>query len=225
MKLNFAHIVSYVTAGLAWLAALNPTFVSGVVGPTLAPYAVATITLAGSVLVFLQHVGVIPTNPAPAPTVTVAVPPASKQAGFISVRGSLLLASAAVMILGLASACSTIEGLISSPTGATVVTAAADVAVATAESKGISAAQINAIAKTVLAADSGSSATLAALSALVTTQIAAAKLPPGDQAAADILVAALSASIQTKIAGNTSLAAAQAAVAEVLNDVILATGG
>lgn len=112
-----------------------------------------------------------------------------------------------------------------SPTGEAVLKASVLVAVGTAESKGVSAVQINAIAHRALDADSNVSASLAAVAAVVEVEVAALKLPPQDQAAADILLAALSAAVQAKVGTNASLAQAQTAAAVVINDVIEATGG
>jgi uncharacterized protein YceK len=131
----------------------------------------------------------------------------------------------AVAVLATLSACASIQSFFGSPAAAPVIAASVDIAIATAEQKGISAVQINTIAKAALAADAGTSTTLAAVSAIVTANVAKAGLPAGDVAAADILVAAVSAAIQAKVGTNTSLAAAQADAASVLKDVIAATGG
>lgn len=111
----------------------------------------------------------------------------------------------------------------SSTAGQDVIVAAVDVAVATAEQKGVSAAEINKIARTALAADSGTTATLAAVSSLVNNQIAKLNLPAGDQAAAAILEIALSAAITAKIGNNATVAQVQASIAVVLQDVIAVT--
>jgi uncharacterized protein YceK len=123
------------------------------------------------------------------------------------------------------SGCATVSGWFASPASAPVITAVVDVAVATAEQKGVKAAQINAIAKQALAADSGLSATLATVAQVANVQIAKLNLPAPDLAAANILEIALAAAIQTKIGSNPSLAQAQAALAQVLQDAIAATGG
>lgn len=214
MKTTFLHIVAYITGALATLASLNPAIVSAIVGPKLGAYAVPVITLSGALVAFIHSV--LPS------TATPAAPPASKQSGYVHVKilGALVVLSA----LGLA-ACASIESFLGSPTGAVVLTAAVDVAVATAESKGVSAAQINKIAHAGLTADTGVSGTLGAVSGLVNTAIAKANLPPLDAAAAEVLEVALSAAIQAKIGSSTSVASAQAAVADVLNAVAAATGG
>ena len=131
---------------------------------------------------------------------------------------------AVAMLIGV-SACTTLSNFLSSPTGAAVVTASVDVAVATAESKGVPPAQINSIAKTALAADAGTSASLAAISSVVNEELAKLKLPAGDLAAAQILEDALGVAIQAQIGANPNVATAQAAIADVLNAVIAATGG
>ncbi len=123
----------------------------------------------------------------------------------------------------LASACSTLSNFFGSPTGAAVIVAAVDVAVATAEQKGVSAAQINSIARAALAADSGTTATLATLAAVLNNQIAKLNLPAGDLAAAEVLEVALAAAITAKIGTNASVAAAQTQIAVVLQDVIAVT--
>lgn len=217
MKLTLPHIVAYVVGGLTALATLQPT-VAGILQSVLGPYGhyvPAGIAAAGALLAFLHDI---------APS-AVPAPPASKQAGFVSLRGLVLLVSAAVSIACITAACSTIESFISSPTGATVIAAAVDVAVATAEAKGVSAAEINKIAKAALAADSSTTATLATVSGSINSAVTKAGLPAGDQAAADILEVALSAAIQAKVGSSASVAAAQAAVADVLNPLITATGG
>lgn len=114
---------------------------------------------------------------------------------------------------------------LSAPTSQPYITAAVDVAVATAEAKGIPAAQINAIAKQALAADQGTSATLAAVAGVVNAQLAKLNLPAGDLAAAQILEDALSIAIQAQIGNNPDIANAQAIIASVLSIAIAATGG
>ncbi len=136
----------------------------------------------------------------------------------------IAIASALTCALAL-SGCQTVSAWFGSPNSAPIITAAVDVAVATAEQKGVQAAQINSIAKQALAADSGVSATLATVASVVNAQLAKLNLPAGDLAAANILEVAIGAAIEAKIGNNASVAQAQAAVAQVLNAVIAATGG
>lgn len=144
-----------------------------------------------------------------------------------SLRNCLGFATGLIAISILAvsmGACSLLTKL-TSPAAAPVVDAAVLVAVATAEAKGVTAAQINSVAKQALAADTGVTGTLAAVSTLVNVQIAKLSLPAADMAAIQIVEVALEAEITAKIGANANLATAQAAVAEVLNDVIAVTGG
>ena len=115
--------------------------------------------------------------------------------------------------------------LLSQPTAGPYIQAAVDIAVATAESKGVSNADINRIAKIALAADAGTNATLSSIAGVVNVQIAKLNLPPVEIAGIQILEAALSAAIQAKIGSNPDIAQAQVAIAEVLKDVIAASGG
>jgi len=121
--------------------------------------------------------------------------------------------------------CASLNSFFGTPTGTAVTAAAVDVAVATAEQKGISAAQINAVAKAALAADTGVAGTLAAVAGLVEADVAKTTIPAGDKAAIDILVATLASEITAKVGSNATLAATQAAAAVVLEQVIVATGG
>jgi hypothetical protein len=219
MKLNLAHVVTYIVAGLVWLASLDQTLVTSLVGPSLAKYATGVIVLAGALVVFLQHVGVI-SPPAASTSVSVS-PTVNKAAGFSRIGMLICLATAALTI----TACATVSSWIASPTGIEVDVAAVDIAVATAESKGVTAATINRVAKAALAADAGTPATIGAVSTAVNGAIAKANLPAGDTLAINLIEAALSEAITAKIGANPSVTALQTDVASVLNLVISATGG
>lgn len=132
---------------------------------------------------------------------------------------------AAIVILSGLAACASVSSFFSSTDGQAVVQASVLVAVATAEAKGVPAAEINKVAVAALAADTGVSGTLAAVSGLVDQAIAASTLPAADLAAAKILEVAIAAAIAAKVGNNADLAAAQADVAVVLNAVIAASGG
>jgi hypothetical protein len=111
------------------------------------------------------------------------------------------------------------------PTQTDIVLVATDVAVGVAESKGVSAAQINAIAKTALAADQGASATVSVVTAVLNAQVAKLNLSAPDQAAATILIAALDTAISQQLAANPKAATVQANIATILQNVISITGG
>lgn len=133
-----------------------------------------------------------------------------------------LMTACALMAL---CACASVQSFFGSPASQPVIDAVVLVAVATAESKGVPAAQINKVAKSALAADTGVTGTLAAVSALVDQAISNSGLPAADLAAAKILEVALAAAITAKVGDNANLAAVQADVAVVLNSVIAASGG
>jgi hypothetical protein len=133
------------------------------------------------------------------------------------IYSSFFLLASAIVLCG----CATLTA----PSSQIYVTAAADIAVATAEAKGVKGTDINRIAKLALASDAGTSATLSAISTLVNAQVAKLNLPAGDMAGIAILETALAAAIQGQIANNSNVGAAQAAIADVLNAVIAASGG
>lgn len=139
---------------------------------------------------------------------------------------TLLLAP---LFLGGCAFLSKVTSAVSSPQATVYIDAAVDVAVATAEQKGISAGQINSIAHLALNADQGTNSTLAGISGLINTQIGKLNLPAGDSVAIDILETALSVGIEAQIAASaktgTAIAGAQLAIADVLNAVIGDTGG
>lgn len=204
LGIYLAHY-SAVVAGLAAFVASHASMFSAIPGAT--PYVAGVVGVSAAVVAALHALGVDPPKSA-TPMSTMA----------------------AVLITGLLtgtmlSGCASVESVLTKPSSAPYVQAAVDVAVATAESKGITAAQINTIAHEALTADQGVGATLQAVSGVVQAQVARLNLPPADQAAIDIVLAALSASIQTQLQANPTVAQVQTAAAVVINDVIAATGG
>lgn len=123
----------------------------------------------------------------------------------------------------LLSSCATIQGWFGNPTTAQYIQDAVDVAVLVASTQGVSAAEINIVAKAALAADNGAVSTLAELGALLEKEFTKLKLPVADQTAITILVSALSGAIAAKIGNNATVQQAQADIALVLNDIISAT--
>lgn len=215
MQLSFPHVIGYLTGGLTFISSLNPALVAALVGPAAAPYAVPIIAGAGAALVFLHDIGVIPSK-APAAITNVA-----------KLLPILLAVGIATALSGSLSACATlgqVDSAISGPAAQPYIQAGALAAVATAEAKGISAAQINSIAKQALAADSGATATLAELAALVNAQLEKLALPAADIQAAVIVEGALDAAINAQVGQNPTAAATQAAAADVLQAIVTATG-
>lgn len=219
MKLNLAHVVTYLVAALVWLAALDQNLVTSLVGPGLAKYATGVIVLAGALVVFLQHIGVIA-----APSVTVSNT-VNKASGFVRLPMLACLAAISITVMFGLAACSTVSGWFSSPSGTVITAAAVDVAVAAAESKGVTAVVINRIAKAALAADAGTPATVAAVSTAINGAITKANLPAADLAAINLIEVALTSAIQAKIGENPAVATVQTDVATVLGYVISSTGG
>ena len=137
-----------------------------------------------------------------------------------SLMRPLLLALPVTIAL---SGCATISGWFSNTTTAQYIQDAVDVSVLVASTQGVSAAELNTIAKAVLAADNGAVSTLAELQTLLDKEIAKLNLPTADQAAINILVAALSGALASEIGSNTTVQQAQVIIADVLNDIITAT--
>jgi hypothetical protein len=129
------------------------------------------------------------------------------------------------LILPLLHGCATVQSWLGTPTGQTVVIAGVQVAVTTAESKDVTAAQINTVAKTVLSADSGSAATLAALTSAVNAAATKAGVPAGDIQAFSTLETAFDAYLVVKYGANSTVTNIQADVAAFCNAVIADTGG
>lgn len=85
------------------------------------------------------------------------------------------------------------------------------------------AASIKAIASEILAVDQGTLATLATLESVAAAKVQARNLPPGDAAAAQLLIAGLSAAVNTyvgKLGSNARVNEIQVDVAAVLGWVI-----
>lgn len=154
------------------------------------------------------------------PASDVLPPPSS---GTVAKLHLLTAIVAIVLALSVMAGCASLSAKVTSPTAQPYVTAAAQAAVGIAESQGITAAQINSVATQALAADQGTGATLGAVSGVVNTQLAKLKLNASELLAAEGLEAALAIAINQQISGNANVAAAQAAIADVLNAIILAT--
>lgn len=209
-----SHLSGYVGHALA-IVALVPT-------AQLDPRLRLAITVAGLVTTASDH-GYKAGSDALKAAVSAAAATVSQATA--QAKPALLGVLLCLLTLPFMTGCAQFVAFEKSPTGEAVLQASVLVAVGTAESKGISATQINAIAHKALEADSNVSASLAAVSLVVQNEVAALHLPPQDQAAADILLAALSAAVQSKVGTNADLAQAQTAAAVVINDVIAATGG
>lgn len=140
----------------------------------------------------------------------------------MQLRKRLLVIPLATALL-FSAGCATISGWFGNETTAQYIQDAVDIAVLVASTQGVSAAEINTVARAALAADNGAVSTLSELGALLEKEFAKLKLPPADQAAINILVSALSGAIAAKIGNNATVQQAQAIIGDVLNDIIAAT--
>lgn len=213
-SMTFPHLMGYLAAaalgGIVWLSNLDPANLA-FLGPNAVKWAAAGVGLAGAIVLFLHQTGWIP----------------SKQSGA-SVTTVAKVLIPLVLLLPFLHGCATLQKLtasVSSPAAQPFIQAGAQVAVATAEAKGISGAQIIGVAQKALQADSGTAATLATVGAAINAELMKLNLPAGDIAAASILEASFSLYINQQLGNNATVAQTQAAVADVLNAIIAAAGG
>lgn len=137
----------------------------------------------------------------------------------------LILAATAALALGGCSLMAKLESPAAQPFDAAAVAVGVDAIVAqgTPAAQAARAASIKLIATEVLAADVGTTATLATLESVAAAKVATLKLPPGDQAAASLFLAVVSSAVSqyaTKAQSNATVTQVQAAVATVLGWVI-----
>lgn len=212
-----SHLAGYVVSAATIVSAINPKL--------LPPQYAFVTALAGGIVTAAHH----------------GYTAGQLQAAASAAASALAKpATAAVLTLALVvgasglTGCTTaqnaqVQAIATSPAAQVLVTAAVDAAVATAESKGITAAQINGVAKVALAADSGTGATVATVSAAANAELMKLNLPMGDLAAAQLLESLIGAEIQARLAADptatANVASAQTDVAFVLNAVVAATGG
>lgn len=121
-------------------------------------------------------------------------------------------------------ACAYLESPAAQPLDAIAVAVAVDTVVGTnTVTQAARASAVKAIAAQVLAADTGTAATVDSLEAVAASKVAALKLPPGDQAAAQLFLAVIDTAANTylaKLTGGATVANTQAAIAVVCNWVI-----
>jgi len=208
---------------LAYLIGLAD-IVSKVSPSTLPPQYAVLVTIAGLIGAAAHH-GYTAGNLASLATAALNAAGAAAKTGAAAVLLCLLVLTGAGCASNPAvnSSVSQAATVVTSAQAQPIITAAADVAVATAEAHGISATQINSIASQALAADSGTAASLAEVGTLVNQQLAKLNLPPADLAAAQVVEIALGAAIQAQVGNNATAAQTQAAVADILKAIIAAT--
>lgn len=158
----------------------------------------------------------------PEPTSTPAILPQTTgtkvNLHWLTVLITLVLASALV-------ACASTQTALDSPLGQAAVGAGVQVAVTTAEQHGVSAGQINSVAKAVLADTQGVQTSLAALNGVINVELVKLKIPSGDIQAFQILESAFDVWLAVKYGNNPTIAQVQGDLAQWLNLAIADTGG
>lgn len=218
-----SHLAGYVVSAATMVSTLDPKLI---------PPQYSFLTAVAGLVVVAAH------NGFSAGKTSAAVSAAANAAAKALTAAAPVLLVGLVLGLGFSvSGCSTaqlakanavvtkVNASVTSPAAQPVILAGAFAAVATAEQHGITAAQVNAIAKKALAADSGTGATLSAVGAVVNAELAKLKLPPADLVAAQLVESSFAAYIQGRVGANPTLAQSQAAVADVLQALVTASGG
>jgi hypothetical protein len=217
LKSYLSHLSGYVISAATIVSTLSP-------GTFPPKYAFVT-AVATFVATAFSHGQTVQAN---AGSIVSAVAKAATDAVNSAAAGGVAKlfvgAVAAGLLFGL-HGCASVQSFIGSPTGQTVVVAGVQVGVTTAEQKGVTAAQINSVAKAVLAADTGVSATVTTLTATVNSAAQKAGVPPGDIIAFQVLETAFDAYLVAKYGSNSTVANVQADVALFCNTVIADTGG
>lgn len=136
----------------------------------------------------------------------------------------LILAASAALALSALGGCQYLTSPAAQPFDAVAVAVAVDAVVGTDTlTQAAKAAAVKKIASEVLAADTGAVTTVASLEALAGTKIALLKLPPGEEAAVNLVLAVLDTAVNqylAKLGGSSNAANAQVAVAAVCKWVI-----
>lgn len=217
LKSYLSHLSGYVISAATIVSTLSP-------GTFPPKYAFVT-AVATFVVTAFSHGQAVSANAGSIVGVVADAATKAVQAAANSGAAKLLVgAVAAGLLLGL-HGCASTQAFLTSPTGTEVVAAGVQVAVTTAEGKGITAAQINAVAKTVLADDQGATASLSALTAAVNGAAVKAGVPAGDVQAFQILETAFDVWLIAKYGSNATVQNVQADVAAFCNAVIADTGG
>lgn len=218
-----AHLAGYVVSAATMVSTIDPKLI---------PPQYSFLTAVAGLVVVAGH------NGFSAGKTSAAVSAAANAAAKALTAAAPALVLGVLLAAGLGlSGCSTVQlakanavvtkvnAAVTSPAAQPVILAGAFAAVATAQQHGITAAQVNSIAKAALAADSGTGATLAAVGAAVNAQLDKLKLPPADLVAAQLVESSFAAYIQSRLGANPTLAQSQAAVADVLQAIVTASGG
>lgn len=196
------HYAGVLAGACAVIAGYNPSLISSIL-PFLGPHAAAIVGGAGAIVTALHAFGIDP--PKPTAVIKALLP--------------------ALVLLPLMTGCASTQAFLTSPTGKAVVTDGVAVAIIAAEAKGVTAAQINTVAKSVLAADQGASASLSVLASVVNGVVLKAGVPPTGVVAFQILEAEFNTWLVAKYGSNAAVQNVQADVAAFCQTVIADTGG
>lgn len=225
LKTYTGHYLTYALGGIVTLLTIAHAY--GLAVPKYGPAIVAgSAVLLGAIDQVRKIAQANQALPSPAPAAV------NKQGG--EAYPALLALLVTLAVCGLV-ACSTLQKATTNPVSASAIEAAIDLGVGTyiqqtaktPADQAAKAAQISAIASAVEGALTGDQATLAALDQVLRAKIAAAHLPPADQAAALILTQMIQSIVLQEIQGTAGqtppLSADQVvAVKVVLDDVIQA---
>lgn len=209
-----AHLLGYITAAVGIAVSLTPATVTAF--PSLAPIApyvgpsglVAIVAAAGGIAVHQTQ------------TAAAGTPPVSSTMAPAWLIPLLLVASVPFL-----HGCATLTADMSTPTGQAVVAATAQVAVTTAEAKGVTAAQLQKLALAGLADNVTATTTLLSVEGALNAEFTKLGLPSGDVAALQILEVALDGAAAVSIGNNKSYQNAQVDIKALLTAVLVAAGG
>ncbi len=228
-----SHLAGYIIAGVTVVSTLAP----GTIPPK---YAFITAIATGLVTAF-SHGKAVQANagsiaaamanafndavaaaavpvpqPAPAPS------PATVVAAGIKVAVAMLVLAATLPYLH---GCASTQAWLGTPTGEAVTIAGVQVAVTTAEQKGVSAAQINSVAKSIIADVQMSTVTLATMTATLNAELIKLKVPAGDVAAFQGLELAFDAYLVGKYGNNPTVQNLSADIILFCQQAVIDTGG
>jgi hypothetical protein len=207
LKKYGAHLTGYVMAAATIVSGINPKI--------LPPQYSFISALAGLVVVASHH------GYAAGSANAVITAAANAASNAVKLTPVVL----AIFMLPFLHGCASTQAFLSSPTGQEVVVAGVKIAVATAETKGVPAAQLNSVAKQLLADDTGAAATLTALTAAFDGEMIKLNIPAADVIAFQGLEVAFDAYITAKYGSNATVQNVQADLALFLTQVIADTGG
>lgn len=222
--MNFvkAAVTSYLSH-LAGYTISAATIVSTLAPGTFPPKYAFITAVATAIATAFSHGKAVQTN---AGSIVAAIADATTAA----VTNAATVAKVAVVLLALPvlfalHGCASLQSFLGSPTGEAVTIAGVKVAVTTAEQKGISAAQINSVAKAIIADVQDSTVTLATLSAGLNAELIKLKVPQGDVEAFQGLELAFDAYVAVKYGNSPNVANLQADIVLFCTQAVIDTGG